>query len=643
MKIENLYSPLLYISNQAVRLPILSEKPTLQSHRAEDYLINAMNSYPQIHIMYMGYEDGDFYEIISLKGSFEQDLKDALQAPDDAAYAILRQFSVPLQELPVRLWKFLNISRQTIGSRKQEYTDFDPRLRPWYKNAMNTVGTVKTDPYFFPNVKKMGMTMSSQIDGDIPGVFGADMLLDDINFFLKEISFDSGSQIVIFNSKLNIIASSQSEMSESMEMEQSLVVSRFFEFLKTENLQAEMNLKLKTEKGLFLVKVKKIPRLYGNNEYLFLSIPEKQILEPISASAKESTILSILILLLSFPLILLIAGRISSPIKKLAREVEKISRNDFSGDISVKTRIREIYSLANEMNTMKKGLRQFNKYVPSSLVNALLEKGTEAKIGGETKNMSFLFSDIAHFTALGENMDPEILMKRLSGYFEIISRIARQYSGTIDKFIGDSMMAFWNAPLEDKGHVDHVCQTALMIQQKLSEINKVWLRKGMMTFETRIGINTGSAVVGNMGSTDRMNYTVIGDTVNLCSRLESLNKRYGTNIIAGESVVEKASSEYIFRPLEKVVVLGKSKPEIIYELIGSREDLVEDDINFFNHFTIGFNLFFQKRWNEAEEAFSLAEKITHDNVLNLYKKTCRAYKENPPDNDWTGVFEMKDK
>ncbi|MBI9103496.1 MAG: hypothetical protein JEY99_13845 [Spirochaetales bacterium] len=644
MKIENLYEPLLYITDQAVDLPILGEKPTLQNHPAENFLINTMKSYPQIQILYIGYNDGDFYEILSFEGRSRSQLQDSVGAPREAQYGILRQFTTEENSEPVRLWKFLNKAHQTIGSIKQNYTGYDPRKRPWYINAQEADGSVKTDPYMFSNVKKMGLTISRKIDGKVSGVLGADILLDEMAWFLEELTNDSSDTIFIFNSDLNLTAfpaSLNPDNGINMPKLSDFTIPEirgFLEYLEEKPLLPEMKFILKTGRDQYLVQVKSLPEKYSNNEYLFHAISRKFILGPVERTAKNTAIISILIVLMAFPIIYIISRKISFPLNKLVIEAGKIGNFDLSDDIAVASRITEIHGLSTEMTSMKRGLRSFNRYVPSKLVKQLIKSGQEVSIGGVSKELTFLFSDIEGFTSIAENTTPENLMKRLSDYFEVLSREIRLKEGTIDKFIGDAVMAFWNAPMDDPNHAVHACEAGIAIQNVLAEMNIMWTEKGVPAFFTRMGINTGQAVVGNMGSMDRMNYTAIGDSVNSCSRLESINKLYGTNIIIGDSVVEKIDSRFLYRPLENIIVKGKTVPQAIYELIGYKSEVKNEEEDFAELFTEGFNSYYKGEWMNALSFFQKASPIRpEDRALLSFKKSCVELLASPPPEDWTGI------
>jgi adenylate cyclase len=209
----------------------------------------------------------------------------------------------------------------------------------------------------------------------------------------------------------------------------------------------------------------------------------------------------------------------------------------------------------------------FSQYVEPTIINEILKDPSKLKLGGEKKELTIFFSDIKNFTTISEVLKPEILVTLLNEYFTEMANIILKNKGVVDKYIGDSIMVIWGAPLELENHAFFACKTALEMKNRLTELRKQWKTKNLPELEMRIGINTGKVVVGNMGSDKRFDYTVMGDPVNLASRLEGLNKEYGTEIIISRFTYEKVKNDFLCRPLGTVQVKGKKEPVEIYELV----------------------------------------------------------------------------
>ena len=224
------------------------------------------------------------------------------------------------------------------------------------------------------------------------------------------------------------------------------------------------------------------------------------------------------------------------------------------------------YQYFVEGKEKRKVAKLFGRYVSRDVYSQLMANPDQAELGGKRREMTVLFSDIRGFTTVTERGDPEELVRQLNEYFSRMVEIVFRHKGTVDKFVGDMVMALFSAPLDDADHADHAVQTAVDMVKELGELNRVWLSKGMAQLDIGVGVNSGDMIAGNIGSSSIMSYTVIGDNVNLGSRLESLNKEYKTRIIISEATRARLTGDFQIRPLGDVVVKGKSKAVQIFEV-----------------------------------------------------------------------------
>ena len=215
---------------------------------------------------------------------------------------------------------------------------------------------------------------------------------------------------------------------------------------------------------------------------------------------------------------------------------------------------------------MRTLIQTFANFVPRRLVQQLVLTGTPMTLGGSRRELTILFTDVVNFTGITESAEPTQVMLYTSRYFSAVSEAVMASKGTIDKFIGDGVMAFWNAPAEDPDHALNACAGALAFLRVNDRLNAEFEREGWPAYRTRIGLHTGEAVVGNIGSEDRMNYTALGATVNLAARLEGLNKNYGTSILVSAALRERASSRFVFRRVDRISPKGFAEAFDIYEL-----------------------------------------------------------------------------
>lgn len=285
--------------------------------------------------------------------------------------------------------------------------------------------------------------------------------------------------------------------------------------------------------------------------------------------------------------------------------------------------------------------KAFSTYVSSQLVSEILKDPDKLKLGGEKRTVTVLFSDIRGFTTLSERMPPEELVKLLNEYLSPMTSIVLNEEGMLDKYIGDAIMAVFNAPIEIPDHPRRACASAIRMISKLEELNAKWGALGYPRIDIGIGINTGEAVVGNMGAELRFDYTAIGDTVNLASRLEGMNKLYGTSVLASEFTHAFVKNEFLFRELDLVRVKGKEKPIVMHELMGAKGDQPKEALR--DRFLNAMALYRARRFEEAALAFKSIHDETSDGPSMLYLKRCEEYKASPPSADWDGVFVAKTK
>jgi class 3 adenylate cyclase len=384
---------------------------------------------------------------------------------------------------------------------------------------------------------------------------------------------------------------------------------------------------------------------FGGDYVLYISYEYKtQYFAQIRKVIYISLMICLIGLLLSGAILLILYRQVTHPINELVTETGKIKSFNLDEKVNIRASLVEIKTLVDAIANMKVGLQSFKKFVPSQLVRQLMESGLEANASGHRREVTIFFSDIADFTTISETMKPSELSSHLSEYFNELTNIIMEHQGTVDKYIGDAIMAFWNAPMEIKDHAKVACLATLKISQKLKELEKKWAAQGKPAFRTRIGLNTGDVVVGNMGSDQRLNYTVIGDPVNLASRLESLNKYYGSNIIVSQFTHERCADDFEVRTLDYVLVKGKIKAVSIYELLAEKGDISTQDREYILYYEEAIAYYLKREWDKAIEIFErlLAQK-PDDGPSRMFLTRCHEYKVNPPPESWTGehVYEKK--
>ena len=372
---------------------------------------------------------------------------------------------------------------------------------------------------------------------------------------------------------------------------------------------------------------------------MYLGFSKSPLNEIINESRTSLLIIELALLIIGLSISFWVSGKVAKPLEIITQEQKLIQELKLDSEVEVKSSILEVESLSKSLSTMKSSLRNFQVYMPSpELVKNLIRSDQNAALGGDEKNLTILFTDIIGFTSISENIKPEELMLQLSEYLGLLATVITQNSGTVDKFLGDGVMAFWGAPVESKKHANECCHAAIECQEAIADINRYWNQLTKFSFQSRIGIHTGNTLVGNLGSEKRMNYTVIGDSVNLASRLEGVNKIYNTKIIASGETVEATNKSFLFRPLDIVRVKGRSQGVELYELFSSKSDASEEQIDFCYIFGEGISRYRNREFEKALRIFNVLKKdYPDDKPIDMYIRRCTELKGKILSDDWSYI------
>ena len=280
----------------------------------------------------------------------------------------------------------------------------------------------------------------------------------------------------------------------------------------------------------------------------------------------------------------------------------------------------------------------FRFYVPPELVREMVDRQEDFDLEGESRDMTVMFCDIRGFTTISESMPPKQLSRMINAYLTHMTEVIHQHRGTIDKFIGDAIMSFWGAPLPDLDHPRNAVTSALEMQRKLPDMNAYFTKMGWPQIRIGIGINSGMMNVGNMGSEYRMSYTVLGDAVNIASRLERLTKEYGVPIIVSQATHD-VTLDFVYRDLDRVRVMGKDEPVGLFEPLGRRDQLSARTLEDLRVYYEALALYRGQQWGEADEAFQyLANQEPDNRLYRLYLDRVQNFVTNTPSEEWDGVY-----
>lgn len=558
---------------------------------------------------------------------------------------IINRSSVPFYHQ----FKIRNSEGLVIKQINSEDFSHDPRTSSWYQAAENAKKTIWTDVYQYAPTHFLGVTLATPVydyQENFMGVVGFDIPLYYLQNFIEDINATLTENGIIFivrdDGKLIAYPKLTQTNTELLDIKtlsaDGWIIASFEKYSATHSNKFTFSYRkqnyLATYQPLFH---------FGSHEWMIVVIiPEKDFIGKLVHIHFLSMTFAFSLLMLGIICMSALITKIIRPLKEVTDEIEKIKNFDLSSSNYHPTRITEINSIEDELDSMKKSLRSFQKYVPAELVRELIDTGEDARIGGTKKPLVIFFSDIKNFTSIAEHTEPTQLTKQLCEYFEELSSIIASNHGTIDKYIGDSIMAFWGAPHHVDNASTHAAKAALECIKCVDQLNVKWSENHLPQFITRIGVHLGDAIVGNLGSAQRLNYTAIGDAINLTSRLEGINKIYGTKIIISEEMYQTIKNQFVTRLVDIVILKGRFSPSRIYELVAIDPTKASYDVIEYNTiFAKAFHAYQNRQWDEAIHYFTICKKIySNDNIAPLYIERCEKYKANPPPANWDGVWRI---
>eukprot|EP00873_Tetraselmis_striata_P026331 jgi/Tetstr1/446595/TSEL_034120.t1 len=519
----------------------LNEPPSYAGHPLRAHMVSLLREMPQASSVFVGFEQGDHYQVASAAHRTAEVMSDR-GAPPDTAYqetVILRSGRAK----PLALVRFLDAQGGILATRFTPENDYDPRGRPWYELARGTDEVVRTDVYHFAMSTKLGVSVARRFE---QGVVGVDVTLDELTAFLDAVPQARDGVVALFHDDGRILTHSKLAPRDAAgDTDAFGDRQEKLEHLVTRLAGDPLLRALKVDVGghAWLVRRNPVDLGGGAAENLVVAMPRAAVVGPIEDVSQRTFLVSLLIVLASIPLIWLVSRRISRPIHALGEAAERIGRFELDREIPSGSVIREVDLLQRAMERMRRSLSMFSLYAPKTLVRQLVASETPPVLGGERRE-----------------------------YFERATQILQAHGATIDKYIGDSVMAFWNAPMATQDHPAKACAAALEIIAETSALTNGWVDAGDKRVRTRIGIHCGQAIIGNVGSSDRMNYTALGNTVNLASRLEGLNRDLGTSILVSADMKARLEGRFRFRSAGATAIKGYEEPVPVFELLGALPD-----------------------------------------------------------------------
>lgn len=536
------------------------------------YLLSVIHYHSRIPFFYVATAQGDYVEAgnlnLSVQTHFFSDPTKPL--PKEAVYT-MQFFERGGKEKADETVYYYNKDLAVIAKETLALQEYDPRKRAWYLGAKNTGKLFWTDVYRYYDRPDLGFTLSKPLfdpEGNFMGVIAADFSFKLLSEFFSKQQIGKTGHAYILDGKDEILIPWGRDLKEKQLIAEAMKV---FATDMDGNFVFEAS-----DRHRYLVHIAPFPIDTGYHWKIAIIVPFTDFFADYDRSNHQVLLIIIAITLLAMLIIVYFAKLISDPIVLLSNEIDRIRQLDLTSENRVDSHIKEIHLIDNSVSSMRHAFRSFVRYVPKEIVKQLLEKQEQIGLGGEKKKIAVFFSDVINFTSISERLPVEELMPLLQEYFEGISKIILNGKGMIDKYMGDGIMAFWGAPLEISDQSTYCCLAALHCKRFLSELNTKRKKEQKPEFYTRIGIDVGTVIVGNIGTNDRMNYTAIGNAVNLASRLEQINKVYHTAIVISECVQQELGDRFLVRPLDDVEIRGKKEKEKIYELVACHEG--EEDL-----------------------------------------------------------------
>ena len=634
---------------EAVRSIFFQEaiKPTDEAKR-EFIFLALLRSHPTVSWIALGFPDGAFFGALK-PADDEIDMVEVKRNPETG----IRQQRV--DTYTPQPGDVLFRGREITPS------DYEATAQAWYQRAVAEDGPGWSMLSHLPYRERAAIVTSTPIviDLDFSGVLAVVVELERLSKFLAGLQVGKTGTVVLLGRNGQVVASAASaaiERQRQGEMPELDTLARDHPMLasvatllagkggsladlqQTRQLQTTGSI---DDKDYFVT----FSPLKFNGWVVATVIPTDDFLASIRRTVAILLIALAGLTLLIAAIAILSANRlVGAPLLCIAGQLKHIEEFRLERVGRVTSPLRELDDLSAALLQMSRGLASFRKYMPTELVRTLVSRGVEARPGGQQQILTVMFTDLAGYTSISERLGDRVV-PLLAEYLEVVSAAVLGRGGTIDKFIGDGVMAFWGAPAPNERHAVDACAAALECQRLLASQRAAAERCGGTALRMRIGINTGRMLVGNIGSNERLSYTVIGDPVNVASRLEPLGKLYGVNIIIGEETRIAAGEAIIVRRLDWVAVYGRSGGLAIYELLGLAEDAKTATPEWVRTYEAGLAAYKDRRWSEAIGFFEATAAIrgTVDHPSEILMERCRSCLADPPSNDWNPISVLEAK
>lgn len=600
--------------------------------RALPSMLETVARNANISSVYVGFADGSYRMALRVPPQF----KVFNNAPPAGTLFSTRWIDRRAIGAPQDRYTFLGKDNAALGEAAAAAV-YDPRSRPWFKDAVERKGLVISNPYIYATTGLPGVTVAMPFyTGDtLVGVVAIDILLDSLSQYLKDRPVSRNSISLVADSDGLIVAHPDTQQALKRD-NGNLIRARLTELsdprpalaVGMRAAQAANQFTFTHGGEEYVAMFSPFPREFGKAWEVVIVAPLEDFVGEWRANNRKLLIFGLGAIALQVLLINLLSRRIARPLEQLATQVARVQNFEPPGTQVVRSPIREISALADSVNTLQGAISAFSAFVPRGLVRQLIGSGHALELGGRSRFLTIMFTDLESFSTWAEATPAQALLERVSAYFEAVTVAVNAEEGTIDKFIGDGVMAFWGAPALLDDHAYRACVAALRARQRMAEVNREWQAQGLNTLHMRVGIHSDAVLVGNMGSSERMSYTVMGDGVNLAARLEGVNKEFGTAICVSHAVFREAGERLWLRRIGVVTVKGRRADMQVYELLGTRggdpaleaTPEVQRLCRLTDH---AYEAFERSEWQEAEDRYRvIALEFPDDRLARVMVLRC---------------------
>jgi len=571
--IENTESPLRFLAEVAAADPNY-----FRTEQSRDLLYRALTSAAHIDAIYVSFEDG-YHRVVTRIDEDRRHADTRIPASANWHSSYIDAISYALRRTRHR--KFFDIWPHEVGN-YDVATETDIRTLPGYQAAKITRTLAVTEPSINPDTgfPILSLRVPFFHGVDFLGCASANITMDVLSRFLdKHRTSARTTTLIADRNNGKIIAFPNKQKGVRVENEK-LRIATLADIDDPEVREAHrQHARIGTDSFVFrsptngedlMAAFANFPGGFGQPWQVITLTPIDDFVGTLKATNRLMMVIIVVLTAVELFFIYFASSRLSRPVENVSRQLQAIESLDFDAPALRPSNIREIARLESAASLLRTSLRSFSSFVPLDVVRQLIKSGIPLTLGVEPRFITVFFSDLENFSSHSESLAPADLLAQISTYLEQVSGAIAEEGGTVDKFIGDGIMAFWNAPVLCPDHVLRACAGALRAARRMERVNDAWEAEGRPRIRIRIGLNCATVLVGNVGSSTRLSYTALGDGVNVAARLEGINKLFGTTICISDSIYEQVRAEILARPLKRVQVKGRKTEFMIYELFAIR-------------------------------------------------------------------------